>query len=191
MLVDENAFGLLVSWFAIEDVEYSLEELEFSNRAAEFSDLLLGLLRDSPPGRNLRVIAFGHAVYVELAEGDEAGDLIGWLRRARDLLAAQGTVTVGVLAYGSRWVADGGASDAPRVEPIDHGVILHASRPSEPLRYVLLAEATAQPGDDPELEGWGPGLYVASDALEALGKKFKNAPTVLTAGVVTFYRVAP
>jgi hypothetical protein len=58
------------------------------------------------------------------------------------------------------------------------------------LRYALLAEAAAQPGDEPDLEGWGPGLYAASDALEALGKKFKNAPTALVAGVTTFYRIS-
>lgn len=190
MLVDENAFGLLISWFGIEDVEYSLEELEFASRANGFSDALLELLKSSPPGRNLRVIVFGHAIYVELAEGDEAGDLIGWLKRARDLLAEQGTVTLGVLAYGSRWVAESVEADGPRIEQFDHGVVLHASRPSEPLRYVLLADAAAQPGDEPELEGWGPGLYLASDAVEALGKKFKNAPTALCAGVATFYRVS-
>jgi hypothetical protein len=61
-----------------------------------------------------------------------------------------------------------------------------ASHPSEPLRRALSAEvATHATGDEP---GWGPGLYLDTEAVEALGRTPKNAPTVLEIAGATFYR---
>jgi hypothetical protein len=49
-----------------------------------------------------------------------------------------------------------------------------------------VATRRADEGDE---RGWGPGLYVDLEAIEALGRSFKNAPTALEIGGATFYRV--
>ena len=68
-------------------------------------------------------------------------------------------------------------------------LVIRASGPSEPLRKVLAAEAAARASDD-DTPGWGPGLYVESEVIEALGRKLKNAPTRSAAADTSFYRVA-
>jgi len=189
MLTDENAFGLLVSWFGIEDEEYALESGDFAERALAFSQTVLERVRARPPAERFRSLSLGHALYLELAEGDESGDLIGWLRELRSELAERGFATLGGITYGGRWLDDAAQGDEPRIEPLAAGSIVHASRPSEPLRYALALDAVAQL-EEGEESGWGPGLYVASDAVEALGRKFKNTPTPLDLGGATFYRVS-
>jgi hypothetical protein len=64
------------------------------------------------------------------------------------------------------------------------------SRPSEPLRRALYADAATRRDGDGAPSGWGPGLYLDTEAVEALGKTPKNEPTVLHAGGsgATFYR---
>ena len=62
-------------------------------------------------------------------------------------------------------------------------------RPSEPLRRALAAEVATRRADEDDERGWGPGLYVDVEAVEALGRNFKNAPTALEIGGATFYRV--
>jgi hypothetical protein len=37
--------------------------------------------------------------------------------------------------------------------------------------------------------GWGPGLYLDTEAVEALGLNLKNQPTALNVAEATFFRV--
>jgi hypothetical protein len=189
MLTDENAFGLLVSWGGIEDEEYTLESADFAERAREFSERVVGQLKARPPAEKLRASSLGHALYVEIAEGDERVDLLAWLRGLRAELEEHGYITIGVVTYGGRWLDDARALDEPVVERFTAGTITHLSLPSEPLRYALALDAVAQLEDGDE-SAWGQGLYVSNDAVEALGKKFKNAPTPLDVGGTTFFRVS-
>src|SRR5262245_8363322 len=85
-MIDENAYGLLIAWHTIEDEEYSLEVAEFTARSAAFRELVLGCLRERAPAKALSILDFGHAVYLEFAQGDESEDPIGWLRFVRERL---------------------------------------------------------------------------------------------------------
>jgi hypothetical protein len=40
-----------------------------------------------------------------------------------------------------------------------------------------------------EDDGWGPGLYFDTEAVDALGRTPKNAPTALVTAGASFYRV--
>ena len=51
----------------------------------------------------------------------------------------------------------------------------------------LVADVASR-GDDEDGSGWGPGLYLDTEAAEALGMTPKNAPTVLRAAGASFYR---
>ncbi|HTA91555.1 MAG TPA: hypothetical protein VK745_18355, partial [Polyangiaceae bacterium] len=94
--------------------------------------------------------------------------------------------SVGVLSHGGRWLSE--AAEAP---PLVDGVEwLSVSLPSEPLRRALYAETAAHPADEHDEAGWGPGLYVDTEAVEALGRSLKNAPTPLAVAGATFFRVA-
>jgi hypothetical protein len=64
------------------------------------------------------------------------------------------------------------------------------SLPSEPLRRALYAETATHSADENDHSGWGPGIYVDTEAIEALGRTLKNAPTPLAVAGATFYRVA-
>jgi hypothetical protein len=187
-LIDENAYGLLIAWFDIEDVEYSLESEQFVERYGEFRATVLGCLDAMPLGQNVRALDLGHAFYLELADGDEQTDPIRWLRDVRSRMNELGFGNLSVVCHGGRWV-EGDESDAPPRERIGDVTLVRASRPSEPLRKALAAESAAHPSDD-ETPGWGPGVYVESEVIEALGRKLKNAPTPLAAADTSFYRLA-
>jgi hypothetical protein len=188
-VIDENAYGLLISWFDIEDVEYSTEREEFAARYTEFRATLVGCLDAKPLGQNVRALDLGHAFYLELADGDEHADPIKWLREVRAQLAELGFNSVNVVCHGGRWVDSEAEAEAFARERFGDVLLVRASRPSEPLRKALAAESAAHPIDD-ETPGWGPGLYVESEVIEALGRKLKNAPTALVAADTSFYRVA-
>ena len=187
-MIDENAFGLLIAYFNIEDEEYTGEREHFIERYATFSALVRDRLSEQPLADAARAIDLGHAFYVELADGDQAVDLIAWLRDARAHLAEHGFATAGMLAHGSCWVDEAD----PRPDIVDCGPVklFRASRPSEPLRRCLLAEAAthANEDEDDDDDGWGPGLYLDVEAVEALGRKPKNTPTILRAGGAEFFR---
>ncbi len=186
-MIDENAFGLLISFFTVEDEEYALERPAFVKRFTAFRSTLVECLEALPLGRAARAVHFGHAVYVEVSEGDE-DDPLGWLRQVRARLAGRELSSVGVLTHGSRWVPEEGesvklpawAGDVP---------LLHVSFPSEPLRRALYADTATRLDEDADVPGWGPGLYVDTEAVEAMGRKLRNAPTPLRAGGATFFRV--
>lgn len=188
-VIDENAYGLLIAWFDIEEVEYTLEREAFVERYSEFRATLVGCLDAIPLGQHVRALDLGHAFYLELADGDEQTDPIRWLREIRGRMTELGFSALGVVCHGGRWVDGEPESDAFSSERFGDVTVVRASRPSEPLRKVLAAEAAAHPSDD-ESPGWGPGVYVESEVIEALGRKLKNAPTALAAADTSFYRIA-
>ena len=185
-MIDENAFGLLVSYFSIEDEEYEGERDHFIERYATFAALVRDRLTERPPGGSARAIDFGHAFYVELPDGEQQGDPIVWLRDMRASLAEHRYATAAMLTHGSCWVDE----QDPRPDIVECGSVklLRASRPSEPLRRALLAEAATHGDEEARVEGWGPGLYLDLEAVEALGRKPKNTPTILRSGGAEFFR---
>lgn len=186
-MIDENAFGLLIAWFNVEDEEYAGEREQFIERYAAFTAFIRERLSERPPAEAARAVDLGHALYVELADGDQSVDLIVWLRELRASLAERGYATAGMLAHGGSWLDE----REPHPDIVECGTVklVRASRPSEPLRRCLLAEAATHVGeDDDEREGWGPGLYLDVEAVEALGRKPKNTPTILRCGGAEFFR---
>src|SRR5690606_31117706 len=177
MWTDENAFGLLIAYFAVEDDEYGLERAEFVERFEAFRRSVYDFVALRPPGQGARGLDLGHAVYLELAAGDEEVALLAWMRELRAALTSAGFASVGVITHGGRWVPEEGAPSA-HVQSVGTAEITVWSRPSEPLRRALYAEAATRPDEDGE-GGWGPGLYFDVEAVEALGRTPKNAPTAL------------
>jgi hypothetical protein len=185
-MIDENAFGLLVSYFAVEDDEYSGERADFVARYGEFTGVVQSHLSEHAPGAAARALDLGHAIYVELLEDEEHVELIGWLRQLRGALSERAFQSAGILTFGSTWVDE----TAPRPDTLACGSITlcRASLPSEPLRRALRAEVETHADEEAGRPGWGPGLYLDTDAVEALGRKPKNEPTVLQCGEARFYR---
>jgi hypothetical protein len=186
--VDENAFGLLIAYHALENDEYTLESDDFAARFTTFRELLRELLAEQPLASGACARELGHALYVEFADGDQTQDPIAWLKRARERLKERELVTIGVLTHGGRWLDEQalGSHDG-RVGDV---ALLDVSLPSEPFRRALYAEAASHADEDSSLEGWGPGVYVDTEAVEALGRTLKNAPTPLSIAGATFYRIA-
>lgn len=185
-LLDENAFGLLVCFHDIEDAEYANERHEFVARYTRFREVVIEHAEETPLAPQVSTLDLGHALYFELADGDQAADLISWLRALRATLVEEGFAVSAVLSHGGRWLDD--AEPAPERDfAIGAGRGLRASLPSEAFRRALYAEAATH-GRDGE-DGWGAGLYVDSEAIEALGKSLKNAPTALEVAGATFYRI--
>lgn len=185
-MIDEDAFGILLSYYEVEDDEYGSDERDvFVKRFDSFERHGLAILRSMELPQEHHVLCLGHAVYAEVCDEGGAGDLLARLRAGSARLLGEGFVNVTVLSHGSRWVEEGRGvalsitEEAPR--------IVRVSRPSEPLRRALTAEVLAR--RDEEGNGWGPGVYVDTEALEALGKTPKNAPTVLRAPGAEFFRV--
>lgn len=187
-VVDQNAFGLLVAFYDIEDAEYSLEPDEFVARCERFRELVLEHVRERALANGLTALDLGHALYFEFEDGDQSEDPMAWLRAASRLLTEAEFAVVAVLAHGGRWVDEGAA------EPASNGAsnaalpaVVRVTRPSEALRRALYAEAATHgaEGDD----GWGPGVFVDEEAIGALKRAFKNAPTPLLAGGAKFFRL--
>jgi len=172
-MIDENAFGILISHHSIEDEEYGLAESVFLERVALLRQALREHLSRQPLATSLRQLDLGHAVYLEWADGDQLVSPIGWLKELRKHLAEADFESSGVLSHGGRWLDDD-----------DGGVF----GPSEPLRRALYAETACHADEDSGAEGWGSGLYLDTEAVEALGLKLKNAPTPLSSAGATFYR---
>ncbi|MCA9592471.1 MAG: hypothetical protein KC776_04145 [Myxococcales bacterium] len=185
---DENAFGLLVSYYDVENDEYALEREDFVARFTEFKNLMLDCVESFPLGESLRAVDLGHAVYVEMADGDQEEDPIVWLKMVRARLTGRELRSVGVLSYGSRWLDDD--DELPEAIDMNKAEWVSVSRPSEPLRRALYAETASRQDEDDAPDGWGPGLYVDTEAVEALGRALKNAPTPLAVAGATFFRVA-
>ncbi|HET9930298.1 MAG TPA: hypothetical protein VFQ35_06415, partial [Polyangiaceae bacterium] len=155
---DENAFGLLFAFYDIEDVEYGLEPEEFVERFTEFRSTVLSSAAEVVLGEAARVIDLGHALYFEVGDGDHGTDPIAWLRRVREALVARDFSVSAIVSHGGRWLADDDA-DWPERDTLEGGYrLVHLSRPSEPLRRALAAEAATHGTDG--TDGWGAGTYV-------------------------------
>src|SRR6187549_2483664 len=115
ILSDENAFGLLISFYDLEDVEYSLEPEEFTTRCSEFRSATLGFASDTPLGAGATILDLGHALYFEIGDGDQAADLLTWLRRLRETLVERNFEVVAVLSHGGRWLREADP-DLPCIE---------------------------------------------------------------------------
>jgi len=185
-MIDENAFGLLIAYLNIEDDEYDGEREQFVTRYTGYSDLLRARLLAQPPSDSARAVELGHAFYVELIEGDNKCDPIAWLRTTRTELSESGYLTAGILTYGSSWY-DGAESHSALCD-IGTTKLVTASGPSEPLRRALCADAASRGDEITGTPGWGPGLYLDVDAVEALGRKPKNQPTILRCNGAEFFR---
>ncbi|HEX4340380.1 MAG TPA: hypothetical protein VH062_30940 [Polyangiaceae bacterium] len=200
-MIDENAFGILLSWFTIEDDEYGSERSEFVARFERFRATARAAVVDAPLGSGVRVVDLGHAVYVEIGDGDQTESPLGWAKKARARLGEEGFDVVAVVTHGGRWVDD--AESFPSVENVGNAALVAVSLPSEPFRRALYADAAShsRDADEEDVEdeqdgqdghehgGWGPGLYLDVDAVEPLGIKIRNAPTTLRTGGAEFYRV--
>ena len=188
-LVDENAFGILIAHYGIENEEYALEREAFVERFTEFRSALLDFLATLPVAQNAAALDLGHALYVEFADGEQNEDPLVWAKAARALLTGRTFDSAAIVAHGSRWRDDEGEA-LPDVGDLEGGVsLIQVSRPSEPLRRALAAEVATRRSDESDESGWGPGLYIDVEAVEALARSFKNAPTALEIGGATFYRV--
>jgi hypothetical protein len=206
-MIDEDAFGLLIAYLDLEHDEYAGTREQFVARHTAFTSLVRERLATDPPALAARALGLGHAVYLELVADDRATDPVAWLRATRDRLSAHAFESAAILTYGASWLdpsspavtptpahgegprgsrrGDAASTDGEGV-PGGDITLVQVSLPSEPFRHALAADAAAR-GDD-ESPGWGPGLYLSLDAVEALGKKPKNAPTVLRSGGVGFLR---
>jgi hypothetical protein len=189
-LIDENAFGALISYYAIEDDEYGLPSPEFAARFTGFRDAVRACAEAFPLAPQARALELGHAVYFEFADGDQREDPLGWLKMVRARLTALGIETVAALTHGGRWLDDDPSSGQARAE--SKVLAQSVSLPSEPLRRALYADTASRPDTEVENDptGWGPGLYVDSEAIEALGRSLKNAPTALRIAGATFFRAS-
>jgi hypothetical protein len=183
-MIDENAFGVLVSWYDIEDAEYGMEPDEFAERWREFVAAWHEALEVFRLGDGAEALDLGHALYVEIADGDQAEDPIVWLKMVRARIAEKGFTTVGIVSHGGRWREEL-PSEVKCAIPVTVG-----ARPSEAFRRALFAETATHEDEELAPDGWGPGIYVDSEAIEALGRQLKNAPTPLASGGATFFRVA-
>jgi hypothetical protein len=187
-MIDENAFGLWLGYHSLENDEYAAEPADFAARLATFHAAAVRWLAAEPLGAGVQAVDLGHGLYVEIAEGDEERDVLGWLRGWRGAVEAEGFVTTAVLSHGGRWVAEEGAeADLPGVECARDVLVYRVAHSSEALRRALYADTAAQ--HDPTREGWGPGLYVDGEAMEALGKRLRNEPTPLHVAGAVFYRL--
>ncbi len=183
---DENAFGLLISYLNLEDDELAGERDDFVERYRQFERLVRDRLTSAAPGSSGRALELGHAVYIELVEDERQVDLILWLRETRAALAEHGYQTAAMLTFAGTWLAED--DPGPVVTRVGNLDLVQASLPSEPLRRALLADAAARSDQGEGSGGWGPGLYLDVEAVEALGRKPKNAPSVLACGDAKFYR---
>jgi hypothetical protein len=186
-MIDQNAFGILVSYYAVEDDEYGLARPEFAARFCAFRDALRACLRDLVLGRDVRALDFGHAQYFEVEEGENVESPLAWARKVRARLAESGFDTVVAVTHGSRWVDDD-AESFLSTEHVGEASLVTLSNPSEPLRRALYADTASRTEVEDVGEGWGPGLYLDTEAAEALGMTPKNSPTVLSIAGASFFR---
>jgi hypothetical protein len=203
VLIDENAFGVLISYYAVEDDEYGLEREEFAARFEAFRGKVRAYLADFPLGQGAFALDLGHAVYAEVADGDHGLNPLTWAKKLRGELLAEDFQTVAVVTHGSRWVDPERGITTQSTEFVGEFALVTASNPSEPLRRALYADTASRPQDqgdqeeeddddfedeDDAVTGWGPGVYLDTEAAEALSMTPKNAPTILWSGSAGFYR---
>ncbi len=182
--IDQNAFGLLLSFHDIENAEYSLGPEEFVERFELFRSTVLEHARSKPLASGLSALDLGHALYFEFEDGDQLLDPMPWLRELHKTLTLEDFEVVAVLSHGGRWVEVEAAPSRPPEAELE---LVRAKHPSEALRRALYAD-TASHGSDGD-DGWGSGVFVDEDAISALKRAFKNAPTALRVAGATFFRI--
>ena len=186
-MIDENAFGIWISWFDAEEVEYAQSADKFPPRIAVFRKAVRGFLEESGLGDGAQMLDFGTAVYLEIADDDGTPDVVKWARHLRAFLADGDWTTFVAVTYGGRWVPEDGANAAAStVGGVD---VLLTWGPSEPFRRAMYAESRAHDDEETGEVGWGTGLFLDVDVLEAQGRKLKNEPTELWASGACFYRI--
>ena len=183
---DENAYGLLISWYDAEETEYAQSSDKFPPRLIVLRAAIDDYLASFPAGEAMSCFDFGTTFYFEIGDGDQSEDLIGWMRSMRALLAQGDWRTFAVVTYGGRWVANG----EPPSRETGKVRLMVAHGPSEPMRRAMAAEGRSHDDEEAGEEGWGPGLFVDLEALEAMGRKLKNQPTTVRAGGTDFVRVS-
>jgi hypothetical protein len=186
-MIDENAFGMLVANHHFEDEEYGTDDMdEVVDRITLFRRLVLQYLAEHPPASGAHALDLGHALYVELPEEGASG-LLAWAKALRTELAEHDFESTFILSHGGRWVDTAGAE--LRTETAGAIPVTRLAGPSEPLRRALFAE-TATHGAPDEESAWGAGLYLDTDAAEALNIRPKNEPTRLEVAGAAFFRVS-
>jgi hypothetical protein len=190
-MIDENAYGILIALHDPTNLEYSTEREAYVGILGSLERVLVEYLETTELAENMSVTHFGHAVYLEFADGSELTSPLTWLRGLRALCTEAELVTVGVLSYGSRWQGEDNEDGEEPSSPLaclGPGVN-YVARSSEPLRKALGVDSCTQPGLlSEEDRGWGSGLYVEQEAIEALKRTLKNTPTPLLVAGGTFYR---
>ena len=187
-LIDENAFGVFVLLYDIADLEYGSEPASFVATFTQFRELLLSRAHEQPFGAGVTALDLGHGVYFEVGDGDHAVDPIVWSKALCAPLLEAGFQLSAILTHGGRWT-DPDSGVLSEVGPSGKAYrLLRVSHPSEPFQRALVASAHCHTSDAEN--GWGQGLYVDTEAIEALGKMPKNQPTLLEAAGVTFYRLS-
>lgn len=187
-MIDENAYGVLIALHDPTNLEYSTERDAYVAILQSLDRVLVEYLLTTELAEGLRVTHLGHAVYLEFEDGAERTNPLTWLRGLRERCSEAELVTVGVLSYGSRWCGEPEEESESPLASLGPDVN-YVARSSEPLRKVLGVDSCTQPGLLGEEElGWGSGLYVEQDAIEAMKRTLKNTPTPLLVAGGTFYR---
>jgi hypothetical protein len=187
-LTDENAFGVLIGYHGLENDEYSLEPTDFVARFTTLREVVRESLLEHPLARGVCLRELGHAAYLEFADGEQSEEPIAWIKRVRERLKAREIESIGVLTHGGRWLDEPALGSRER--RIGEATLLSVSLPSEPFRRALYAETASVADEDSTSEAWGAGVYVDTEAIEALGRTLKNAPTPLGIAGATFYRIS-
>src|SRR5262245_25137186 len=130
MILDENAFGILISYFHVEDEEYGLERAGFVERFTRFRDLLRDAMREAPLGAHARAVDLGHAVYFEVAEDRHTTSPLGWARKVRQRLAEHEFDSAVFVTHGSRWIDEEAETFLSTEHLGDFGLVT-LSNPSE------------------------------------------------------------
>src|SRR6185503_16367144 len=104
---------------------------------------------------------------IEFAQGEEREDPLAWAKAARALLTGRNFDSAVIVSHGSRWREEDGEPVPDVDEPRSGFSLVQLSRPSEPLRRALAAEVASRRADRDDERGWGPGLYVDTEAIEA------------------------
>ena len=196
--MDENAFGLLISYLDIEDDEYSDEacategSCSFVQRFETFCETLNHFVEEKVaelPGleetEKLNILELGHNIYLEGSEELWGKKAFAWLKAIKLLLSEQGYSVAVHLSYGGRWLNEAEPQKRSSLSPYLRRWMV--SLPSEPLRKCLLADSASR-GDE-ERDGWGSGCFADVEAMEALGLTPKNQPTELKLPGAIFWRV--
>ncbi len=159
---------------------------QFIERYATFTALIRDRLTEKPPGTSARAIDLGYAFYVELPDGEQQGDLIGWLREMRATLAEHDFDTAAMLTHGSCWVDE---QIHGRYRRLRHREAVSRVAAQRAPASLAVAEAATHGDEELSIEGWGPGLYLDLEAVEGVGPKAQEyADDLAQRGGAEFFR---